>query len=311
MWARTNRKRRNATDEEEDVSLVDPNFSARGRDCFVTVADGLRLHYRNYDGWKDRPPLLCLHGLTRNARDFARFAERYSPSWRVITPDFRGRGGSDYDPLPARYTPLTYAHDVIQLLDSLGIEQAVFVGTSLGGLVTMAVAAMAPQRIAATILNDVGPELNAVGLDRIMDYVGKGGEFHSWDEAAGAIRRNVGSAHPDYTDADWVKMAQRLCREHRGVIVFDYDLAIAHPFEAKGPVPKIDMWPLFETLGEKPLLVVRGEISELLTPDALERMHEAAAEMKSVTVPRVGHAPMLDEPEAAAAIDRFLASLDK
>lgn len=291
--------------------MVDHNLSAEGKDCFVTLADGLRLHYRDYDGRADRPPLLCLHGLTRNARDFADFATRHSPEWRVITPDFRGRGASDYDALPARYTPLTYAHDVIQLLDQLAIEQAVFVGTSLGGLVTMAVAAMAPQRIAATIVNDVGPELNNVGLDRIREYVGKGGEFCSWDEAAATIRRNVGSAHPNHSDADWVKMARRLCRQERDVIVFDYDLAIAQPFEAKGAVPKIDMWPLFRALGQKPLLVVRGEISELLSPDTLERMHEAVPDMTSVTVPGVGHAPMLDEPEAVAEIDRFLASLPK
>jgi pimeloyl-ACP methyl ester carboxylesterase len=292
------------------MSLDTSEAKARYRDGFVTVADGLRLHYRDYQGAAGKPPLLCLHGLTRNARDFAGFAERYSPVWRVIAPDFRGRGDSDPDPLPARYTPLTYASDILQMLDQLGIGEAVFVGTSLGGLVTMAIGAMAPQRIAATILNDVGPVLNTTGLDRIRDYVGKGGQFRNWEEAADAIRRNVGSAHPKYGEADWVKMARRLCREERGRIIFDYDLGIAQPFEAKGAVPKIDLWPLFKTLGEKPLLVVRGAISELLTAATLQKMHEAAPRMKSVTVPDVGHAPMLDEPEAAAAIDQFLAALD-
>ena len=112
---------------------------------FVAVPDGLRLHYRDYAGHSDRPPLLCLHGLTRNSRDFAEFAKRYSPEWRVIAPDFRGRGLSDYDPLPARYTPVTYAADILHLLNALEIEQAVFVGTSLGGLVTMAVAGIVPS----------------------------------------------------------------------------------------------------------------------------------------------------------------------
>jgi len=282
---------------------------ARYRDGYIVVADGLRLHYRDYPGPVDKPPLLCLHGLTRNSRDFADFAERYSPQWRVIALDFRGRGQSDYDPVPPRYTPVAYAGDVIQLLDQLSIPQAVFVGTSLGGLVTMAVAAMAPQRIAAAILNDVGPELNEVGLDQIRNYVGKGARFSNWDEAADAIERNVGGAHPNYDHDDWVRMARRLCREDEGAIVFDYDLAIAVPFETKGPTPRIDMWPLFTALGQKPLLVVRGEISQLLSPDALEKMHEAVPDMKSVTVPQVGHAPMLDEPEAAAAIDKFLAGL--
>ena len=116
---------------------------------YFTVGDGLKLHYRDYPGSAGKPPLLCLHGLTRNARDFADFAERYSPHFRVIALEFRGRGESEYDPIPARYNPLTYAGDVIQLLDELGIVDATFVGTSLGGLVTMTVAALAPQRIAA------------------------------------------------------------------------------------------------------------------------------------------------------------------
>jgi pimeloyl-ACP methyl ester carboxylesterase len=105
-------------------------------------------------------------------------------------------------------------------------------------------------------------------------------------------------------------MARRLCREDEGAIVFDYDLAIAVPFETKGPTPRIDMWPLFKALGQKPLLVVRGEISQLLAPEALDKMHEAVAAMKSATVPQVGHAPMLDEPEAVAAIDHFLAGVN-
>ncbi len=137
---------------------------------------------------RDSPPILCLHGLTRNARDFADFAERHSPRFRVIALEFRGRAESDYDPLPMRYNPLTYAGDVIELLDQLGIDQAIFVGTSLGGLVTMAVAAMQPQRIAAAILNDVGPALDAGRIDRIQSYVGKDTRFRSWDEAADGDR---------------------------------------------------------------------------------------------------------------------------
>lgn len=282
---------------------------ARFRDGYFLVADGLRLHYRDYPGSAEKPPLLCLHGLTRNARDFSQFAERYAPGRRVLALDFRGRGLSDHDPLPARYTPLTYAADVLQLLDELALDQAVFVGTSLGGLVTMTVAAMAPQRIAAAILNDVGPELSAEGLDRIGSYVGKGGPFASWDDAAEALAGHNGNAHPNYSHDEWVKMARRVCREEHGRIVLDYDMAIALPFQTKGPAPKIDLWPLFQALGQKPLLVIRGEISDLLSAEALEKMHEAVPDMKSVAVPDVGHAPTLDEPEAAAAIERFLASL--
>src|SRR4051794_7831482 len=142
----------------------DHSNASRFEDRQIVVRDGLRLHYRDYPGAGDRPPLLCLHGLTRNARDFAELAERISPRFRVLALDFRGRGDSEYDPQPMRYNPLTYAGDVIQLLDQLAIGQAIFVGTSLGGLVTMTIGAMAPQRIAATILNDVGPDIDPKGI---------------------------------------------------------------------------------------------------------------------------------------------------
>jgi pimeloyl-ACP methyl ester carboxylesterase len=283
----------------------------RYRDCYFTVSDGIRLHYRDYAGSADRPPLLCLPGLTRNSRDFADFAERHSPHFRVIALEFRGRGSSDYDPVPTRYNPLNYAKDVIELLDALAIAQAIFVGTSLGGLVTMTIAALAPQRIAAAILNDVGPELGQVGLDRIQRYVGRGARFASWKEAAEAIAENQAHAFPGYKAEDWLATARRNCREESGEIVFDYDMAIADAFVTAGPTPKIDLWPLFAALALKPLLVVRGELSELLSAEAFQKMRLAAPQARFVEVPHVGHAPMLDEPEAAEAIDAFLANLSR
>jgi pimeloyl-ACP methyl ester carboxylesterase len=278
--------------------------SAAYRDGYFVVRDGLRLHYRDYPGSGDRPPILCLHGLTRNARDFAALAERYSPNFRVLALDFRGRGDSDYDPLPARYNPVTYASDVLELLDGLGIAQAIFVGTSLGGLVMMTLAATAPQRIAAAILNDVGPELNRVGLDRIQSYVGKGEEFVSWDEAVKAIASNQSAAFPGYDSSDWLATARRHCREKDGKIVFDYDPAIANVFKA-GPTPEIDLWPLFAALAQKPLLIIRGERSELLSGETLEKMKAAAPDARVAVVASVGHPPTLDEPEAVVAIDAF------
>ena len=280
----------------------------RYADCYFTVRDGLRLHYRDYRSSSDKPPLLCLPGLTRNARDFADFAERYSPRFRVIALDFRGRATSDYDPVPARYNPLTYAEDVIELLDHLGIDQAIFVGTSLGGLVTMVVAATAPQRIAAAIINDVGPDVDPAGVNRILTYVGKDVRFSSWDEAADTIAANYGSKFDRFTHSDWVAMAKRNCREENGEIRFDYDMAIAEPFRTAGPVPQVDLWPLFAALGHKPLLVVRGEKSDLLTAETAAKMRAIAPAMKLAVVAGVGHAPELSEPEAVAAIDEFLLS---
>lgn len=278
-------------------------------DGFVTVRDGLKLHYRDYAGDPAKPPLLCLPGLTRNVRDFAEFAERYSPRFRVIAFEFRGRGGSEYDSDAARYVPPTYISDTLELLDHLGMPQAIFVGTSLGGLVTMGMAVVAPQRIAAAILNDVGPELSNAGLERIRTYVGRPVRFASWDDAA----RQLASSNPNlsvhYDHADWVRMARRTCREDDGEIVFDYDMAIAAPFAEMPPTPQIDMWPLFQALAQKPLLLIRGENSDLLSADAAERMQHEAPVMKSAVVRGVGHAPDLDEPDAVAAIDRFLSSL--
>jgi pimeloyl-ACP methyl ester carboxylesterase len=278
-------------------------------DRYFVVRDGLKLHFRDFPGASERPPLLCLPGLTRNARDFADLAERYSPRFRVIALDFRGRATSDYDPTPSRYNPLTYAGDVIELLDQLGLAQAIFVGTSLGGLVTMIIAATAPQRIAAAIINDVGPDVDPAGIARILSYVGKDNRFTSWDEAADTIAANYGSNFERFTHADWVAMAKRNCREENGEIRFDYDPAIAEPFRTAGPTPEVDLWPLFAALGRKPLLVVRGERSDLLTVETAQKMQSVAPGMKLAVVPGVGHAPELNEPEATAAIDEFLASL--
>jgi pimeloyl-ACP methyl ester carboxylesterase len=281
----------------------------RYADRYFDLADGLRLHYRDYPGPADKPPLVCLHGLTRNARDFAQLAERHSPEWRVIAVDFRGRGLSDYDPQPQRYTPITYAGDVLALLADLGVGEAIFVGTSLGGLVTMAIAAIAPVRIRATILNDVGPDVAPGGVDRILAYVGKDRRFANWDDAANAVAEIQRGSFPRYAHDDWLAMARRNCREENGEIRFDYDMAIAEPFKALGATPTVDLWPFFEALAQKPLLVVRGETSDLLTAETTARMRKVAPGMKLAIVPGVGHAPELSEPEAATAIDNFLATL--
>jgi pimeloyl-ACP methyl ester carboxylesterase len=216
---------------------------------------------------------------------------------------------SDPDPVPANYSPPTYARDVIQLLDQLRIAEAVFVGTSLGGLVTMLVAAAQPQRIAATVLNDVGPELDQRGIDRIRTYVGKPMRFGDWDEAAEYVSGINGSMPTSHQHADWIEAARRLCKEDGEGIVFDYDMAIAEPFNQPGNAVPVDMWPLFHQLGKRPLLIVRGQNSDLLSAETAAAMLEAAPGAQLITVPGVGHAPELTEPAATAGIDAFLAHL--
>src|SRR5688572_7438910 len=238
-----------------------PGKTAEWKARTWTSRDGLQLYFRDYPGSDERPPLLCLHGLTRNSRDFEDFADRYAGRFRVIAVDFRGRGNSERDPEPSRYMPISYATDVLQLLDELSIDRALFVGTSLGGLVTMLVAGIQPQRIAGAILNDIGPELDPSGLDRIGSYVGKPVRFRSWDEAAdyiATINRNLPASNDH---GDWLRAARRLCREDQGEVVFDYDMAIAEPFNQRGGAVAFDMWPLYRRLGQAPLLIVRAEKS--------------------------------------------------
>jgi pimeloyl-ACP methyl ester carboxylesterase len=277
-------------------------------DRYWTSRDGLKLHYRDYAGPADRPPILCLHGLTRNARDFENLADRLAGEWRVIAVDFRGRGLSAHDPLPSRYMPPTYAADVLQLLDELNIDKAVFVGTSLGGLTTMVVAAFAPQRIAGAILNDVGPELDSAGLERISGYVGQPLLFADWDEAADKLSAKYGEVHPAYGRAEWMRYAKRICRETPQGVEFDYDMAIAEPFRQMDShtASAAAAWPMFQALAGRPVLILRGEHSDLLSPEMAERMRGAIPGAELVTVPDVGHAPDFDEPESIAAVDRLL-----
>lgn len=271
-----------------------------------TSSDGLQLYYRDYAGSSDRPPLLCLHGLTRNARDFEDFAARNAGRFRVLAVDFRGRGSSARDPQPQRYLPITYAADILQLLDVNDIARAIFVGTSLGGLVTMLIAGMQPQRIEAAILNDVGPDLDPRGIERIKTYVGKPMRFSDWDEAADYVAAINAGMPASFDRSDWIRFARRLCREEEGAIVFDYDMAIADAFSQPEPAEPFDMWPLFHALARKPLLIVRGEASDLLSAQTANRMSTAGEEVAVTTVAGVGHAPTLDEPEAVSAIDQFL-----
>jgi pimeloyl-ACP methyl ester carboxylesterase len=277
-------------------------------DAFWTSRDGLKLHYRDYAGPANRPPLLCLHGLTRNARDFEALAARLAGYWRVIVPDFRGRGGSDHDPVSSRYIPPTYAADVLQLLDELKIPEAVFVGTSLGGIVTMIVAGFAPQRIAGAVLNDIGPALEKAGLDRIRSYVGQPVVFRDWDDATDKLSARHAEAHPGYGREEWLRYAKRVAHETDNVIEFDYDMAIAEPFNAMDDeaAAAVQAWPLLMGLAGKPILILRGERSDLFSEETAERMRESLPGSEVVTIPNVGHAPDLAEPEAVAAIDALL-----
>ncbi|HEX8570988.1 MAG TPA: alpha/beta hydrolase [Caulobacteraceae bacterium] len=284
-------------------------------DRFWTSADGLNLYARDYPG-ADGPaklPVICIHGLTRNSRDFEEVAPRIAAQGRrVLAVDVRGRGRSDYDQNPANYQPPVYGGDMIALMAQAGIARAVFVGTSMGGLITMAIAAMNPPAVAAAVLNDVGPELSPVGLGRILTYVGgRKGPVESWDDAADFAQSINGLAFPDAGPEHWRAFARRIFREENGRPVLDYDPKISQAFAAYDPSrPQPDLWPLFQafTTGRR-VLFVHGGISDLVDDPIAERMRAVDPELVYARVPNVGHAPMLTEPEAREALDRFLAEV--
>jgi pimeloyl-ACP methyl ester carboxylesterase len=270
--------------------------------------DGLRLHYRDYPGPADRPPILCIPGLTRNARDFADVAARLSPAWRVITVSLRGRGESAYAKDPMSYVPLTYVQDIEALLGELALSSCIAFGTSLGGIVTMLLAGTARERIAGALLNDVGPEIEAAGLSRIRTYVGKSNTWPTWMHAARAVAESNGDVYPHFDIEDWLAMAKRLYRlNSAGRIVLDYDMKIAEPFRMPGNEAGPDMWRALDNLKHVPTLIIRGGRSDVLGKGTADRMLTALDDAELVTVPDVGHTPTLDEPEAVAAIDRLLA----
>jgi pimeloyl-ACP methyl ester carboxylesterase len=272
--------------------------------------DGLRLHYRDYAGSPERPPIICIPGLTRNARDFEAVAERLSGEWRLICIDLRGRGESAYAKDPMSYVPLTYLHDMEALIRELALTRFALFGTSLGGIITMLLAMSDNSRIAAALLNDVGPELDPGGVERIRTYVGRSQSWPTWLHAARHFRDVQRDVYPEWDLDRWTVHAKRLCKVGAtGRILFDYDMRIAEPIRLPGGSAGFDLWPAFAALGPVPALALRGERSDLLAPSTLERMKAEKPDLDAVTVPRVGHAPALDEPEAVAAIDRLLSKV--
>jgi pimeloyl-ACP methyl ester carboxylesterase len=280
-------------------------MAATYEDRYWMSSDGLNLHYRNYAGpeGSTKLPVLCMHGLTRNARDFGPLAEALSASRRVIVTEMRGRGMSDYAPDSDSYTPLTYVQDVEKLLAEQGITRFAVVGTSMGGLMAMLMAAMGPGRMSAVVMNDIGPEVDPSGLSRISGYVGQGRSYPTWVHAARGLAEAHGAAFPDFDLDQWLEMAKRtMVVSQNGRIVFDYDMAIAEPFAKPGNAAPPNLWLAFEALRDVPMLLVRGELSDLITPETVRQMGARNPRMRTVTVPRVGHAPTLDEPEVRSAI---------
>ena len=278
-----------------------------------TTPDGVPLFARDYPaaGDQSRLPLLCLHGFTRNSRDFEDLAPLIARSGRrVIAMDMRGRGESGRDPKPANYHPRVYARDVLGFLAELEIGRAVFLGTSMGGLITLTVALLKPRVIAAGILNDIGPAVDPAGIARIQSYAGKQPAVRNWQDAADYVRDINQAALPDYRTVDWERMARRTFCDGPDGPTLDYDPSIAAAPGAKTKTSSLIAWFAFRRLARRtPVLLIRGERSDILSASIADRMQRRAPRLHTAVVPGVGHAPTLAEPEALAAINAFLAAV--
>lgn len=288
-----------------------------------TSGDGLALYARDYPaaasdanagaGVPARLPVICIHGLTRNSADFDELApELAAMGRRVLALDVRGRGHSAHDPNPNNYNPVVYAGDVIKLMDDLGLARAVFVGTSMGGLITMTLAARRLDLIAAAVLNDVGPVLSVRGLQRIAGYAGRCNAVANWDEAAAYLRAINACAFPANSSEEWGKWARRAFEQKDdGQLALRYDPTIANAIQSGKLRPtSLAARMAFRRLARRrPTLLVRGALSDLVEREQADWMRKAAPELQYAEVPDVGHAPMLTEPVALDAIRAFLSKL--
>lgn len=277
----------------------------------LPTTDGLTLSFREYGSRiSDATPVLCLPGLTRNSADFHAIATILESERRVISLDARGRGRSDYDPNYQNYNLVTEVGDVLSLISAEFDRPCIVLGTSRGGLAAMILCGVRPSMMAGVVLNDIGPVLDAKGLDRIKDYLGiPPVPLDNWEDAAAAIEASHAEDFPDLRAPDWLAWAQRTFREENGKPVLDYDLKLRDAvLEQTGPVA--EMWPQFRAMADIPTLVLRGENSDLLSVQTAEEMRRAKPDLTAVTIKGRGHVPLLDEYESVSAINAFLMQVD-
>ena len=284
--------------------------AASWRDVRFRSADGIELYARDYGPARTgHTPVLCLSGLTRNSKDAHVVAERVGPGRRLLAPDYRGRGRSAYAPDWSSYRVEIEMADAVALLDTLGLNKVVVIGTSRGGLIAMLMAARHRDRLAGVLLNDIGPVLEPAGLLRIRQYLGRPLRFTTWRGAVAALKR----ANPGFeslNDDQWLAFAHRVYRDEGGRPMLDYDVNLRRTFPTPAPIAAgntAPLWDLLAALEGLPVAALRGEHSDLLSPETHASMAEAVSGLDAVTVKARGHAPFLDEPESVAAIERLLA----
>ncbi len=287
------------------------------RDITFTARDGLRLYGRHYpaafhDG-PGRRPVLCLAGLTRNGRDFHVIAEalsrRADGPRDVYTFDYRGRGFSEYDPDWHNYSVPVEAIDVLDFITVTGLDRPSILGTSRGGLIAMVLAALRPRAVGPVVLNDIGPVIEQTGLGSISAYVGRIPLPASWAEAGTLVHEMGRRAFPAVSADEWIEVARQLFNEHKGRPAPGYDPALSNALSVlDGPIPQL--WPQFEALKRVPVLVLRGETSDILSAETVATMQRLHPALTSFVVKAQGHAPLLRDGETIDTVARFLAATE-
>lgn len=289
--------------------ITEENFSTSADylDKYFTCADGLRLHFRDYPHADARMTVLCLHGLTRNAADFDEIAEVLSHRYRVIVVDQRGRGLSDYDPKPKRYRPDVYVQDTLQLIRTLDLNNLLLIGTSMGALMGILMGAMMPQKFSGIILNEAGPVIETAGLEKIKSYLKNARPVTSWEDAETLSKQMYSPAFPIFNDQQWQQYTRKSWFDDgagKPAPACDPAVSQATINHSEVAVPA-NLWPLFKGMYSVPVLVIRGELSEILAAKTVTEMCRQHPNCEGITVPNVGHAPTLQEPEAETAILAF------
>lgn len=278
-----------------------------------TTSDGLSLAYHDAGSG---PVVLCLAGLTRNSRDFgpllAPATGHVADGIRLIRLDSRGRGDSDFDPDFTNYSVAVEARDALELLDHLGLDRAAIFGTSRGGILALAIAAVAPQRLSGVLLNDIGPDLDPEGITRILTYLGLPPPYPDLDTAAAKVAEINRARFPDATAADWRRYLGHAWEETEDGLALRYDPKLRDAFEAQMEAgAAADLWPFFDALPNVPLALLRGSLSDVISRDCARAMQERRPDMVWTEVPGRGHVPFLDEPAAIDAMRGFFASLSR
>jgi pimeloyl-ACP methyl ester carboxylesterase len=293
--------------------IPEPGTAPLPRDITYESFDDLTLYVRHYSAPDEKARnIICLPGLTRNGRDFHKLATYLSTHpekpRNVYCLDYRGRGRSQYDRNWRNYIPFIELIDTLDFLTAQGLHRVGIVGTSRGGIIAMMMAALRPTAMGPVVLNDIGPVIETRGLARIMGYVGRMPVPKSWPDAVMILREMNERAFPEFTDTQWDEIAREVFDDRKGRPTLAYDRRLARVLGKVDLSRKVpDIWPQFIALGQMPVFVIRGANSDVLSADTLEAMTERHPNLRAMTVPDQGHAPVLKEPEVLEAIASFFA----